>query len=297
MTSKNTVPPLFSEMLDVPAGAAPMLANTFAAGVTPSYPGTPAFPTAYSAQVKERMKELNGLDIPDLDPTLSGATRKEHPAASLDVGRTADRHTGYNGLSVHTQWGLKGAGDVGETWATQITQARRRIKWAAVVKPDETVNMCEGDAGDDEAAGSAPSDRGRQLWRRAGGSGPRAAALGAHDFRSNTEDRDGYDLLSRLRGSGRGGSQPARPDVRVFAAWQSDLSNAHAVAERCVARLAARPPRKGVFVLLRVAPDARGPVWPRQESAWRTGQGRASKGDAGVTRTVGAKGAMCGMGG
>ncbi|KAH9896142.1 uncharacterized protein BXZ73DRAFT_111849 [Epithele typhae] len=64
-----------------------MLANTFVAGVTPSYPGTPAFPTAYSAQVKERMKELDGLDIPDLDPTLGGATRKEHPAASLDLVR------------------------------------------------------------------------------------------------------------------------------------------------------------------------------------------------------------------
>ncbi|KAH9913551.1 uncharacterized protein BXZ73DRAFT_92940 [Epithele typhae] len=86
----------------MPAGAAPTLRTTFAAGATPSYSGAPALPTAFvfssadwplldkvpptdSPQVKEWMKELDGVDIPDLDPTVGDATCEENPAASKDA--------------------------------------------------------------------------------------------------------------------------------------------------------------------------------------------------------------------
>ncbi|GJE98048.1 carbohydrate esterase family 4 protein [Phanerochaete sordida] len=94
------IPPLQSISSGMPTGTTAMVPATFTAGATPSFAGAPPLPTPFifvqgqwptmdvppptnSTQVQEWMKELEGVDIPDLQPTQDGD-------CSLDPAFAAD---------------------------------------------------------------------------------------------------------------------------------------------------------------------------------------------------------------
>ncbi|TBU34149.1 hypothetical protein BD311DRAFT_747240 [Dichomitus squalens] len=98
-TGSYTVPPLASITSGMPAGPTPTLATTFTPGAVPSLSGAPPLPSAFvfnaadwpaldvipptdSAEVQEWMKELDGVDIPNITPTVDGSCANDAQAAA-----------------------------------------------------------------------------------------------------------------------------------------------------------------------------------------------------------------------
>ncbi|PSR72469.1 hypothetical protein PHLCEN_2v11683 [Hermanssonia centrifuga] len=99
-TGPSGIPPLVSLTSGMPSGSTLPLSQTFAAGAEPSYSGAPPLPSAFmfvqgqwpamdvvaptnSSQVQQWMQELEGVDIPDLQPTQDGDCATD-PAFALD---------------------------------------------------------------------------------------------------------------------------------------------------------------------------------------------------------------------
>ncbi|RPD76874.1 hypothetical protein L226DRAFT_532889 [Lentinus tigrinus ALCF2SS1-7] len=99
-TGKYNIPPLSAITSGLPAGATPTLSSTFSAGAKPTaYSNAPALPAKFvfnagdwpvldqipptdSDQVKEWLKELDGVDIPDIRPTKDGSCDGDPEAAA-----------------------------------------------------------------------------------------------------------------------------------------------------------------------------------------------------------------------
>ncbi|KDQ61401.1 carbohydrate esterase family 4 protein [Jaapia argillacea MUCL 33604] len=97
----TAIPPLSQITSGMPTGPTQAVSSTYAPGATPPVSGAPALPSTFifnaadwpaqdvppptdSAEVAQWMTELDGFDIPDLDPTVDG-TCASSPAEALDA--------------------------------------------------------------------------------------------------------------------------------------------------------------------------------------------------------------------
>ncbi|KAF9006049.1 hypothetical protein BDQ17DRAFT_1239435 [Cyathus striatus] len=127
LATGTTVPPLESLSMGMPTKAAGTATTTFTVGATPPISGAPVLPTAFvytvgewpaqdavpptdSDEVKAWMKELDGVDIPDLDPTTDGS-------CASDVAFAAD--------AANRGWWTCG----GHTRDTDITACPDKLTW------------------------------------------------------------------------------------------------------------------------------------------------------------------------
>jgi peptidoglycan/xylan/chitin deacetylase (PgdA/CDA1 family) len=100
--AEPTIPPLSSISLGMSTHPAPTFTVSFPAGTKPSISGAPPLPTALSRvgwppedkvpdtnspQVKAWMKELEGVDIPDIPPTKDGTCAGDPAAAAQAASR------------------------------------------------------------------------------------------------------------------------------------------------------------------------------------------------------------------
>ncbi|OCH85209.1 carbohydrate esterase family 4 protein [Obba rivulosa] len=97
--SASGVPALSAITFGMPAGPTVAVASTYTPGATPPVSGAPPLPTAFvfeqdawpqldvppptdSDEVQEWMTELDGVDIPDIDPTVDGSCAGDPSAAA-----------------------------------------------------------------------------------------------------------------------------------------------------------------------------------------------------------------------